>query len=534
MNLIELLDRIEKSVERKMLERAVFDAELLARRGEVSILFSSGIIPAGSAVAYVDDELVPFGWVIDVRRWRNGFLLAIKEFERFEGEKIVEAENLLNLALRKEVAGRMDEILDFTYWRGVKKVDAPEWLDRWQKECFSASCSLEEGEILLVIGPPGTGKTTFIAEAAKRLAEEERVWITSNTNIAVDNVLEKLERGLRIGHPSKLTEGAKRHSIEAKVISQITFNDYEELARKISSAYRDIARAQEELIGSGKIAVGSTILKGAMSIIRNFEFDTVFIDEASNTCISTALIALERAKKAVIVGDLFQLPPVYEISVPNAQKFSAFGHLYDLYGNALWLRRHYRCNADIIGFSAKEIYGRLEIDDRCRDVKIPEVRTSIPEVGDPDKPVLFIDCSGEEKKVGASKVNETEAEIACEICEELIEAVGEKEVGIVTPYVRQRELIKSILGDFGIGCEVATVHSYQGREKEVIIYSITATNNLFFATDKKMFNVALTRARAKFIALGNARAIEGRNFLLSKFLDYAKQKEGFVSARKLF
>ncbi len=171
MNLIELLDRIEKAVERKVLEKEVFDAELLARRGEISILISSGIIPAGSAVAYVDDDLVPFGWVIDLRRARNGFLLAIKEFERFEGEKIVEAENLLSLALRKEVASRMDEILDFDYWRGVKKVEAPEWLDRWQKECFSASCSLEEGEILLVIGPPGTGKTTFIAEAAKRLAE---------------------------------------------------------------------------------------------------------------------------------------------------------------------------------------------------------------------------------------------------------------------------------------------------------------------------------------------------------------------------
>ncbi|MCX8000808.1 MAG: Upf1 family helicase, partial [Leptospiraceae bacterium] len=94
------------------------------------------------------------------------------------------------------------------------------------------------------------------------------------------------------------------------------------------------------------------------------------------------------------------------------------------------------------------------------------------------------------------------------ICDELVEAVGEEEIGIITPYLKQKELIKSILSDFGINCEVATVHSYQGREKEVIVYSITATNNLFFASDKKIFNVALTRAKAKFIALGNSKSIE--------------------------
>ncbi|MEM4156077.1 MAG: AAA domain-containing protein, partial [Archaeoglobaceae archaeon] len=332
MNLTELLDKIEKAVERKVREKEVYNAEVLARRGEIAIILSSGSIPTGSAVAWLENEIIPFGWVIDVRRTKKGYLLAVKEFESLDGERLVEAENLLSIALRKEIASRMDQILDFKYWNGAKKVFAPEWLDKWQRECFSASCSLEEGEILLVIGPPGTGKTTFIAESAKKLSEEERVWITSNTNIAVDNVMEKLERALRIGHPSKLTEEVKRHSVEAKILSRITFSDYEELARKIQSAYREITKIQEETLKNGRIAVGSTILKGATSIIHNYEFDTVFIDEASNTCISVALLALERAKKAVIVGDPYQLPPVYEINVANAVRFSAFNYLYDLFG----------------------------------------------------------------------------------------------------------------------------------------------------------------------------------------------------------
>ncbi|MCX8172675.1 MAG: AAA domain-containing protein, partial [Archaeoglobaceae archaeon] len=376
-----MLEKIENAVEKRVREKEVYDAELLARKGEIVILFSSGSIHPGNAVAWLEDEIIPFGWVVDVRKTKNGFILAVKEFERFQGERIVEAENLLGIYLRKEIVNRIDEVMDFKYWNGEKRVSAPDWLDKWQKECFSASCSLEDGEILLVIGPPGTGKTTFIAEATKKLSEEERVWVTSNTNIAVDNVLEKLERALRIGHPSKLTEDVKRHSVETKILSSITFNSYEELAKKIYSAYKEIAKIQEEILNRGKIAVGSTILKGAMSLIRNYEFDTVFIDEASNTCISLALLALEKAKKAVVVGDPYQLPPVYEINVPNAVKFSAFNYLYELFGKSLWLRRHYRCNAEIIAFSAKEVYKKLEIDPRCFEVKIPRVETSIPELG---------------------------------------------------------------------------------------------------------------------------------------------------------
>ncbi len=532
--LIELLDRIERSATQKVLKKVTFTAELLARKGEVAVLLSSGYIKAGSAVASVDDATItPFGWVVDARRYGRNFLLAVKEFEEFEGDTIVEAENVLSIMLRREAAENADEILRFNYWSGdLRDLEVPEWLDRWQKRCYLATCSLNSGEILLVVGPPGSGKTTFIAEAAKRLSEVERVWVTSNTNIAVDNVLEKLDKAIRVGHPSKITEGVRKHSIEYSLLSRIRFSDYREYALKVAEAYREISRIQNEVIRKGRIVVGSTILKGIMSAVKNYDYDTVIIDEASNTCISTALLALERAEKVVVVGDPYQLPPVYEIGGYKAAKFSAYNYLSKIYGKNLWLRKHYRSNAKIAEFAARNVYGFLEIDERCRDIKIERCETSIPEIGDPDKPVIFADCNGVEKRVGKSKMNEIEAEYVCMICEELADCIGEEEIGVITPYVKQVELIRSLMAEFDLNIEVSTVHSYQGREKDVIVYSITATENPYFASEKRLFNVALTRARKKFIAVGNSKALKGKNFLLSRFLRYAVSEEGYVKLGK--
>ncbi|MEM3147225.1 MAG: hypothetical protein QXY94_06720, partial [Archaeoglobaceae archaeon] len=79
MNLQELLEKIEEKVTRNVLQKEVFSAEVLARKGDTAIILSSGLIQPGSSVAWVDDVVTPFGFVLDVRKVKHGFLLAVKE-----------------------------------------------------------------------------------------------------------------------------------------------------------------------------------------------------------------------------------------------------------------------------------------------------------------------------------------------------------------------------------------------------------------------------------------------------------------------
>jgi superfamily I DNA and/or RNA helicase len=71
------------------------------------------------------------------------------------------------------------------------------------------------------------------------------------------------------------------------------------------------------------------------------------------------------------------------------------------------------------------------------------------------------------------------------------------------------------------GFEVNTVDSYQGREKEVIVFSATGTRDMEFVEDVNRLNVALTRARRKLIVVGNCNSLGLSRGLLEQYMIYA-------------
>ena len=110
--------------------------------------------------------------------------------------------------------------------------------------------------------------------------------------------------------------------------------------------------------------------------------------------------------------------------------------------------------------------------------------------------------------------------------------INMRDIGVITTFRAQRDKLKQKIRKRYL--EISTVDSYQGREKDVIIYSVTGTRDIGFIEDENRLNVAFTRARKKLIVLGNAKAIQqiSPNGLLSKYIGYAKSQNGFFSDRE--
>ena len=185
----------------------------------------------------------------------------------------------------------------------------------------------------------------------------------------------------------------------------------------------------------------------------------------------------------------------------------------------LWLEYHYRSNEEIIRFSQKHIYdGRIKIHDSCKEIKLDfDAQVHEFEYLSPDKPSIFIDVDGiESYDLSNSKFNEGEIETACKVIGDLLDiGFDPKEIACITPFRAQKKMMEGRISNNRI--EVNTVDAFQGREKDIILYSVTATGRLNFAEDPNRLNVAFTRPRRKRIVLGNGKSILNSNGLLRKF-----------------
>ena len=520
-NTIEELRKIllaEKERARKdVLERERFRGEILGRKGEIVLLKLEKRVEPGTTLGYVeDDEVQTFGYVIAVL---PGFAV-VKRLSKKEPEEFVESENLSLFDAQIEFLDAFDpDILS------PLRIDAEKFrnshilpeLDRWQNLAYRATRCLEDGQFLLVIGPPGTGKTTFISTASKLLGREGKVLVTAHTNRAVDNIIKNMEPGFarRIGY--KVSPEVRKHSIEHALLELTCETGVDRIFEKLEK-FRGIEGITRKLLDEARV-VGATLMKCALSHSFLPDFDYVFVDEASQATISEVLAGIFLGKKIILVGDPNQLPPV--LRCRNPERFSAFSFFSLFADKAVWLRTHYRSNAEIIGFSAKHVYGgKIKPHESCKEIKLRFRRTpeKYADVLDPEKPLVFLAVKGREERSGSSRLNVREAEVCCELFEEM-KRCGVSDIAVITPYLAQKELIRSM------GVNANTVDAFQGKESDVVIFSTVSTSNLKFSSDTKRFNVAVTRARRKLIVLANPLAFDfpsNRKTLLYRYYIHAK------------
>lgn len=257
-------------------------------------------------------------------------------------------------------------------------------------------------------------------------------------------------------------------------------------------------------------------------------FDYVIMDEASQVSIETGLLALMCAKNAVIVGDTKQLPNVRKEDERNQlEEIWRSSNIPDSYNTAhhsflssimetiprvskTRLREHYRCHPDIINFCNQKFYeGDLLIMTK-RD--------------DDDKPLMMLTTVAGHH----CRNNYNQREIDAIKLEVLPNMDNSDDIGIIAPYNNQVDEFNNQIP----GMEIATVHKFQGREKDTIIMSVTKDLIDEFTDDANLLNVAVSRAKNKFclVVTSNPQELKGN---IHDLIEYIKYQQGIVIQSKL-
>jgi len=453
-----------------------------------------------------------------------------------------------------------------TSWQSLEGFE----LDDSQKKVIAKILGLTDGDLSLVVGPPGSGKTEVIAKAAEELAATgERVLVTSHTNIAVDNVIEKLASNgdhqvVRVGRPEKLSKGSMELMLSKalensdndtvnKVLDKVedlkdSISDLNNGAQvdakqaqltEIQRQIQDLQDDAEAISVQNADITGATIIRSQLGGLADINFDTVVIDEASQISVPLGLLGMVNANKWVIVGDHNQLQPVIKTaSTSNGsppEGASLFTFLRNRYDIERWLQHHYRSHEDIIGFAQTHVYnGNIETASTCpssTDWTPPTEPDSNPAAIADGPPVTFVDVPGDEawRKRFSGTINEAEIDAVEDLVTHFIrqDVVPEADLGVITPYRGQRSLIDDALPEYS-DLEVSTVDGFQGRERDTIIFSTvnTETSGMRFAGNTNRFNVATTRPKQRFIMLGNRDEIKANaplGNMLTKFIRYTEQ-----------
>lgn len=228
---------------------------------------------------------------------------------------------------------------------------------------------------------------------------------------------------------------------------------------------------------------------------NGFAFDYLIVDEASQADLLTGALGMSCAKNIVVVGDLMQLPNVITDEVKkksheiwkkydfeeayNFSEHSLLSSLTTLYPDAprVLLKEHYRCHPKIINFCNKKFY-----DDKL------VVMTAANDEKDILKAIEAV-----KGNYAKGHVNKRHIDI---IKEEIMPFIDNNcSVGIITPY---RDQVNELRKSFDSRIEIDTIHKFQGREKDVIIFTTVDNNITDFADDGNLINVAVSRAVKNF------------------------------------
>jgi DNA replication ATP-dependent helicase Dna2 len=517
--------------------------------------------------------------------WTRELLAHPALIDRYEND-LVHVRTLQNLLRWLQVGQHAPHLRDLVAGKVRPRFideDVPARADFNPEQNLAVARAMQMQDYLLIHGPPGTGKTSVIAEIVKRLcARGQRVMLAAFTNQAVDNMLKRLDREgfhdyLRLGHERSVDEAVHGRLLKALLD-----------ARQNGSSETFAPEAVYDLLHNIPVVASTTATWSSdkyafnggsddSSAAPDMYFDVAIIDEAGQLTVPAILGALRFARRFILVGDEKQLPPlVLSAEAARGGKTGGRGLADSLFSilkrhdedhiqkypmqvsACVPLRVQYRMNRWIANFSSTVFYdkrliahesvaGRMLALRRVRAGKAepaPEIARAI----EPKRPLVFLDVHDEpgEAAMGDGKTSNAEARTVRAIVAELLaRGIAPGDIGIIAPYRAQvanirRHLFsdddsrgwRALPGDAGL-C-VDTVDRFQGGERMVMMISFATASEPEEGSQRREFlvnanrlNVALTRAQRKLILVGCVPALE-RLPVLSRLITYCRSMDTVI------
>ena len=427
-------------------------------------------------------------------------------------------------------------------------------------------------DLFLIIGPPGTGKTSYglLYTVKEELMEpDSSILLLSYTNRAVDEICSKLTK-----------EGIDFIRIGGPLSCALEYRD-----RLLSSIVQNTQKVGDlkEILLSTRVFVGTTTsLNSNISLFQLKQFSLAVIDEASQI-LEPHLIGLLSAnkdgvpaiRKFVLIGDHKQLPAVVQQKPEISKVQDAILNQIHLTDCRLSLferlLKQYVRNKDVTYMLTKQ--GRMHHDialfpnytfynNQLKEVPLDHQTTNLPLTGTGNngiddllatRRIAFI-ASETPQNSPTDKVNQNEADMIAAMVVRIYEIEKgngfdvNTTVGVIVPYRNQIAAVRKTIDQYGISIlhdmTIDTVERYQGSQRKYIIYGFTIqqyyqlnflTNNVFEDFDgsiiDRKLNVAMTRAEEHLIMVGNPELLSN-NFTFFKLIEFVNSKHGFFKIPK--
>ncbi len=423
--------------------------------------------------------------------------------------------------------------------------------------------ALAADNYFLIVGPPGTGKTSIFARRlieSYHTDESKNILVLAYTNRAVN----ELCKAINVAFGCEEGECDKYIRVGTELSCHEPFRH--RLLQNISEKAANRNALLQEIKGTRIFVSTLSSINGRQELFNLKSFDVAIVDEASQILEPQLIGVLSKVEKFILIGDHNQLATIvlqnhFSSSIKEQSlidigimdcRLSFFERLLHTCKTNGWshvyaqLIHQGRMHSDISSFPAKFFYNENLfpiMEWQSQPLKLIDVQNNEIDSRIACNRLLFFSTENFASNNGSNKTNQREAETIVrlvqsikKIYEQSNKTLSASRIGIIAPYRNQIALIKQKLTAANIAdndqISVDTVERYQGSQRDIILISFCVNKayqldflcnlNIDGTVDRKL-NVALTRARKQLFMVGNAHILR-RHPIYATLLDFMKDK----------